>query len=280
MAPPFTLADVFPTVWFGFLPLGLAVGSFLNVVIHRLPVLLERRWQCEARLQLAMAAPDGGERYDLWRPLSRCPHCRRPIAMRDNIPLLSWLLLRGRGRCCGQLISWRYPLVEALTGLLFVAAGARWPPGGALFGALVLLSFLLALAVIDAQTLLLPDALTLPLLWLGLSFNLSSTWTTPANAVIGAMAGYGALRLLHALFKALTGRDALGLGDCKLLAALGAWLGWQALPYLVLTAALAGTSGTLLWRWRHGGAFARPLAFGPWLAAGGGAILFAADFIG
>lgn len=258
--------------------LGLIIGSFLNVVIHRLPIMLEMQWRDEAALSADGEALVAQARYDLWWPRSHCPHCQQPIALRNNVPVLGWLLLRGRSRCCHQPIAWRYPLVEAVTGILFVVAGSLWPPGVSLLGALVLISFLIALAAIDAETLLLPDALTLPLLWLGLFINLSDAFVPLESAVIGAMAGYLALWVVYWLFKTLTGKDALGAGDFKLLAALGAWLGWQALPQLVLLAALGGLVVTCLWRWRRGSDFEQPLAFGPWLAVSGCILLFVPGF--
>lgn len=270
-------SEVYPVVWLGMLlVLGLMIGSFLNVVIYRLPVMLESQWQQE--IQGVQDNEAVTERYDLWWPRSQCPHCQQTIAVRDNVPVLGWLMLRGRSRCCGQPIHWRYPVLEITTGLLYVLAGIFWPPGVALLGALVLLSFLLALAAIDVQALLLPDALTQPLLWFGLLYNLSDSFVLIESAVIGAMVGYLSLWGIYWLFKALTGKDALGAGDFKLLAALGAWLGWQALPNLVLIAALGGLLATGLWRWRNGGDFEQPLAFGPWLAVGGGIMLFATGF--
>nr|WP_234258248.1 A24 family peptidase [Pectobacterium sp. IFB5596] len=250
--------------------LGLIIGSFLNVVIYRLPIMLERRWQQDTDLQ--MGVTDSGRdsaRYNLWWPPSACSHCRQAIAVKDNIPLFSWLLLRGRSRCCHQPVSVQYPLVEAITMLVFLTAGWLWVPGMALWGALILLSFLLVLTVIDIKTLLLPDVLTLSFLWMGLLFNLSETFVSLNDAVIGAMAGYLSLWLLYWGFKYATGKEALGYGDFKLLAALGAWLGWQALPNLVLVAALSGLVVTLVWRGLRKEGTDKPLAFGPWLALGG-----------
>ncbi|MCE9732558.1 A24 family peptidase [Pectobacterium sp. IFB5596] len=264
-------AQVFPAWWFSMLGvLGLIIGSFLNVVIYRLPIMLERRWQQDTDLQ--MGVTDSGRdsaRYNLWWPPSACSHCRQAIAVKDNIPLFSWLLLRGRSRCCHQPVSVQYPLVEAITMLVFLTAGWLWVPGMALWGALILLSFLLVLTVIDIKTLLLPDVLTLSFLWMGLLFNLSETFVSLNDAVIGAMAGYLSLWLLYWGFKYATGKEALGYGDFKLLAALGAWLGWQALPNLVLVAALSGLVVTLVWRGLRKEGTDKPLAFGPWLALGG-----------
>ncbi|MEE3652610.1 MULTISPECIES: prepilin peptidase [unclassified Brenneria] len=263
-------AQGFPFWWLGALALvGLMVGSFLNVLIFRLPIMLERRWKNEARMHLAMPPSDEEPRFDLWWPPSRCPHCRQSLALTDNIPLVSWLWLRGRSRCCRQPVSRQYPLIELLTLLAFLAAGALWPPGAMLWGTLILWSFLLVLAAIDINTQWLPDCLTLPLLWLGLLFNLSETFAPLEDAVIGAAAGYLSLWLLFWGFKLLRGKDALGYGDFKLLAALGGWLGWRALPNLVLIAALSGLVVTVLWRRLRRENSDRPLAFGPWLALGG-----------
>lgn len=199
----------FPFVWYGFLLLfGLALGSFYNVVIHRLPRMLTQ------------TADD--ERITLSTPGSSCPQCRQPIAWRDNIPLLSFLWLGRRARCCQAPIAWSYPLTELATGLLFILAGALLAPGLPLAGGTVLLSFLLILARIDARTQLLPDRLTLPLLWAGLLFNLNEVYIALPDAVAGAMAGYLALWSVYWLFRLLTGKEALGYGDFKLLAALGA----------------------------------------------------------
>lgn len=263
-------AQLFPAWWFGALGvLGLIVGSFLNVVIYRLPIMLERRWRQDIELEAGMADSDPDTRYNLCWPPSSCPHCQQAIAVKDNIPLFSWLWLRGRSRCCHQSVSVQYPLVEVITMLAFLTSGLLWLPGMALWGALILLSFLLVLTVIDIKTLLLPDVLTLSLLWMGLLFNLSETFVPLNDAVVGAMAGYLSLWLLYWVFKYATGKEALGYGDFKLLAALGAWLGWQALPNLVLVAALSGLVVTLVWRGLRKEDTAKPLAFGPWLAMGG-----------
>ncbi|WP_192458758.1 prepilin peptidase [Musicola keenii] len=268
-------AFAFPSGWrAALLVLGLIVGSFLNVVIYRLPIMLGRRWQREARFHLGLPMGKPEARYDLGWPPSSCPHCHRRLRVRDNVPVLSWLLLRGRAHCCGNAIDWRYPLVETATGLLFLLAGMVWPPGLALFGALLLLCVLTVAAVIDARTQLLPDVVTLPLLWCGLLFNLVDTFVPLDEAVIGAVAGYLSLWLVYWGFRLLSGREALGYGDFKLLAALGAWLGWQSLPNLVLVASLTGLLLTLCWRGIRRANLQQPLAFGPWLAVGGGVVLF------
>ncbi|OMQ20039.1 prepilin peptidase [Serratia oryzae] len=263
-------AAAFPLFWLCFVGLlGAIVGSFLNVVIYRLPVMLEMRWQREALLQLAQPLPESVPRFNLLLPRSCCPHCQHPVATRDNIPLLSFLWLQGKARCCGETISWRYPLVEVATALLFVLAALAWPLGMPLLGAWIFLSVLLALAVIDHHTQLLPDVLTLPLLWLGLLFNLQGQFVALEQAIIGAVAGYLCLWSLFWLFKLATGKEALGYGDFKLLAALGAWLGWQALPQVILVAAGGGLLFTLVQRGLAQKDFNQPLAFGPWLALAG-----------
>ncbi|RLM05136.1 prepilin peptidase [Gibbsiella quercinecans] len=264
------LSEACPAGWLVSLALlGLIVGSFLNVVIYRLPQMLERRWRDDARRQLSLSLDEAAPRYDLLLPPSSCPGCRRPVAAKDNIPLLSWLLLRGRARCCGWRIPGRYPLVELAGMLLFLLAGWLIPMGWQLAGALLLLPWLLALAAIDVRTWLLPDALTLPLLWLGLGFNLCDTFVPLAQAVAGAMAGYLLLWCLLWGFKLLRGQDGLGYGDLKLLAALGAWLGWQALPHLLLVAAGGGVLATLIQRGITRQPAAQALVLGPWLALGG-----------
>ena len=249
-------AAQYPLLWGSFLFLsGLAFGSFFNVVIHRLPLMMEQ-----------------AEGINLCFPASFCPQCREPIAWRDNIPLLGFLFLKGRSRCCGQPISPRYPLMELATGALFVLAGYLMAPGVPLLGGLILLSLLLILAAIDAQTQLLPDGLTLPLMWAGLLFNLSATYVPLAEAVVGAMAGYLSLWSVYWVFRLLSGKEALGYGDFKLLAALGAWLGWQALPQTLLLASASGLVWTLLQRLITRQSLQQPLAFGPWLALAGGSI--------
>lgn len=270
MHPIAAFADVFPVFWLTALSLlGAIIGSFLNVVIYRMPVMLERRWQREAQQQLGVTITESPPRFDLMLPHSSCPHCQTPLAIRDNIPLVSWLWLNGKARCCAKSISCRYPLIELTTALLFAGAGALLPVGLALLGVLLFMAILLTLAVIDLKTLLLPDVLTLPLLWLGLLFNVSGSFVSLEQAIMGAAIGYLSLWGLFWLFKYATGKEALGYGDFKLLAALGAWMGWQTLPNLVLIAALCGLVFTLLQRGLSRQNVDQPLAFGPWLALAG-----------
>ena len=248
--------------------LGLMVGSFLNVVIHRLPKMMERDWLCQCA-ELREKVVPVYETLTLATPRSRCPACGHAISALENIPVLSWLFLRGKCSACKAAISPRYPLVEMLTSLLSTLAalvfGCTW--AGA--GALLLTWALIALTFIDADTQLLPDSITLPLLWGGLLFNLFGTYTDLASAVIGAMAGYLALWSVYWGFKLATGKEGMGYGDFKLLAALGAWLGWQVLPITILLSSLVGAvvGIGLIVLARHGRQI--PIPFGPYLAAAG-----------
>ncbi|MFM4918442.1 A24 family peptidase [Aeromonas dhakensis] len=259
---------------------SLMIGSFLNVVIHRLPIMLEREWQAE---YLSYFNPETQlqqeERYNLMVPRSACPHCGHAITAMENIPLLSWLWLKGRCRECQAPISARYPLVELLTALLSLVVAATFPPGWALLAALLLTWVLVALTFIDLDKMLLPDQLTLPLLWGGLLFNLAGGFVPLADAVIGAMAGYLVLWSLYWAFKLLTGKEGMGYGDFKLLAALGAWLGWQALPIVLLLSSLVGAIigiSLILLRNHHQG---KPIPFGPYLAIAGWIALLWGDTI-
>lgn len=248
--------------------LGLLLGSFLNVVIHRLPLMLERQWQQEcAALQGQTAEVQA--RYDLLYPPSACVHCQAPIRAWQNIPVFSFLLQRGKCASCGGAIAWRYPLVELVSGMLL--GGFAWQLGLGLpwLAASVFCLLLLAMTLIDAQTQLLPDDLTLLLLWAGLLFSLLGVTVPLADAVVGAMAGYLSLWSIYWLFKLATGKEGMGYGDFKLLAALGAWLGWSLLPLVVLLSSLVGAvfgvAMMALQRHRAG----QTMPFGPYLAAAG-----------
>lgn len=265
--------------------LGLMVGSFLNVVVYRLPVMLERRWQGEARELLAQAAPDEAvpaEPFNLATPRSRCGACGTTIPARHNLPVLSWLWLRGRAACCGARISARYPLVELLTALASGACAWRFGFTPELGAALLLSWTLIALTFIDFDTQLLPDDLTLPLVWLGLLFALVGVRVgdaSLADAVAGAMAGYLALWSVYWGFRLVTGKEGMGYGDFKLLAALGAWLGWQALPQIILLSSLVGAvSGIALIVARRQDRSA-PMPFGPYLAVAGWLALMGVDLL-
>lgn len=252
---------------------GLLIGSFLNVVIHRLPLMMEREWRTQCA-ELSGAAMPAAESLSLVRPRSRCPHCGHAISALENIPVLSYLLQKGRCTGCGQSISLRYPLVEALTGLLFGYAAWHFGTILAVAGVMLFLAMMIALTFIDADTQLLPDDLTLPLLWAGLLFNVNATFTPLPDAVIGAAAGYLALWLVYWLFKLATGKEGMGYGDFKLLAAIGAWLGWQLLPLVILLSSLVGAvvGIALIFLARHGRNV--PIPFGPYLAAAGVIALF------
>jgi leader peptidase (prepilin peptidase)/N-methyltransferase len=213
--------------------LGLMVGSFLNVVIHRLPRMMERDWQCQCAELRGEPLPEA-ERLTLAIPRSRCPACGHPITALENIPVISWLVLRGRCSACQAPISMRYPIVETITALITAAAGAHFGFGWSALGAAIFVWALIALTFIDYDTKYLPDSITLPLLWVGLLFNLFSTYTDLASAVTGAMLGYLALWSVYWAFKLITGKEGMGYGDFKLLAALGAWLGWPLLPLVIL----------------------------------------------
>lgn len=243
--------------------LGLIVGSFLNVVAHRLPVMLQQQWQIDC------GATTASDRYNLVVPASHCPQCKTPIAWRYNIPLLGWLWLRGRCAACKAPISARYPLLELTAGLLAAAVAVRFGPGFAAVAAIGLSLTLLVLTRIDIDHMLLPDAITLPGVWVGLLVNLNGTFTDLHSAVIGAVAGYLALWLVYHLFKWLTGKEGMGYGDFKLLALLGAWLGWQALPACVLLASLVGTVYGLTAIVLRGQGRQQPFPFGPFLAVAG-----------
>jgi leader peptidase (prepilin peptidase)/N-methyltransferase len=253
--------------------LGLMVGSFLNVVIHRLPKMMERDWAAQCA-DLRGEPPPAGEPFSLVRPRSRCPACGRQIAAIENVPVLSWLFLRGRCRGCGGAISARYPLVELLTGLLFGLAAWKLGPGLAAAGAMLFAAAMVALTFIDFDTQLLPDDITLPLLWAGLLVNLPGTFADLSSAVIGAAAGYLVLWSIYWLFKLATGKEGMGYGDFKLLAAIGAWLGWQVLPLTILLSSLVGAVvGIVLIVLAKQGRNI-PIPFGPYLAAAGLVALF------
>jgi len=253
--------------------LGLMVGSFLNVVIHRLPKMLELGWrkQCaELQGEELNAAPA----FNLVVPRSACPHCNHAIGALENIPIVSYLLLRGKCKGCGAAISPRYPTIEAASGILCGFAAWHFGFGWTAAGALLLIWTLLALTAIDFDTQLLPDDITLPLLWAGLLFNLSGTFTDLHSAVLGAVFGYLVLWGVYWIFKLVTGKEGMGYGDFKLLAALGAWLGWQMLPLIILLSSLVGAAIgiTLIVAVKHGRNI--PIPFGPYLAGGGLIALF------
>ena len=253
----------------GGLLLGLVVGSFLNVVIHRLPRILEREWQRECAELTGVAPAVEDVPLSLATPRSRCPHCGTPIKARHNIPLVGYAWLRGRCASCAAPIGLRYPLVELLAGLATAAVAWRYGVTPEGIAAAVLTWTLIALAGIDIDHHLLPDRITLPLVWLGLLLSLGGIFATPQAAIIGAAAGYVSLWLVFHGFRLATGKEGMGFGDFKLLAVFGAWLGWQLLPQIVLVSSLVGavTGIAMIAAGRH--QRRAPIPFGPFLAAAG-----------
>ena len=248
--------------------IGLLVGSFLNVVIHRLPKMMDNDWRAQCAELHGQATPDT-EALSLSVPRSRCPQCGHPITALENIPVISWLVLRGKCSACRAPISSRYPIVEALTSLLSTLAAVHFGFGWAAAGALLLIWGLIALTFIDYDTQLLPDSITLALLWAGLLLNLFGTYTDLQSAVVGAMLGYLSLWSVYWGFKLATGKEGMGYGDFKLLAALGAWLGWQTLPLIILLSSLVGALlGIALIVLAKRGRNV-PIPFGPYLATAG-----------
>jgi len=251
--------------------LGLLVGSFLNVVIYRLPLIMDREWRQECKEYLELEYDEGGddETFNLVFPLSHCPHCKAAIRPYQNIPILSYILLKGRCSQCNTPISLRYPLIEALTGTCSAIVAFHFGYGLELVFALLLTWSLITLSFIDIDTQLLPDSITLPMLWLGLFLNTFSLFTDTATSVIGAIAGYLSLWSIYQLFKLVTGKEGMGFGDFKLLGLFGAWLGWQYLPIIVLLSSLVGAISGLMMvifiRHNHN----NPIPFGPYLAAAG-----------
>jgi leader peptidase (prepilin peptidase)/N-methyltransferase len=247
---------------------GLIIGSFLNVVIHRLPKMMQRESDNYVALESDVPLPHT-DRYNLMLPRSACPHCGHRITALENIPVLSYLFLRGKCSSCSAPISIRYPLVELFTGI--ASAFLIWRFGSGLAGLSTLLFayFLIAMTLIDADTQLLPDDLTLPLLWCGLLVNIQGVFAPLDEAVIGAVAGYLSLWSIYWLFKLATGKEGMGYGDFKLLAALGAWLGWKMLPIIILLSSVVGAVfgiGMIVLS-KHGRD--KPIPFGPYLAAAG-----------
>jgi leader peptidase (prepilin peptidase)/N-methyltransferase len=249
--------------------LGLSVGSFLNVVIYRLPKILDRQWTRDCHEHLGHPVEPPAAPFNLNQPPSHCPACQHRIRPWENIPVVSWLLLRGRCSKCQTPISARYPMIEAVTALLSVIVALHFGLSWAMGGALLLTWALIVLSMIDFDLQLLPDTITLPFLWLGLLLSLGNVHADPRSAIIGAVAGYLSLWIVYQLFKRLTGKEGMGYGDFKLLAMLGAWLGWQYLPQIILLSALVGAVvgvSLILLRGRDRNI---PIPFGPYLAAAG-----------
>ena len=266
---------VFITVVFAF---TLVIGSFLNVVIHRLPIMMEREWRQQASELMStppeQELPEG--RFDLAVPRSRCPSCGSLITALQNVPVISYLFLRGRCANCKTSISARYPLVELMTALLAATAAWHFGAGWEALMAIALTLALVPIAMIDADTQLIPHAIVLPLMWLGLAMSLfhplagaNTLLVSPTDAIVGAMAGYLTLWSIFWLFKLVTGKDGMGYGDFKLLAALGAWLGWQQLPMIIMMSAVVGAVINVTMIIAKGRDRSVPIPFGPYLAAAG-----------
>ncbi len=258
--------------------LGLLVGSFLNVVIYRLPIMMEQEWKAQCD-ELNNQTSEVVAPFTLSTPRSRCPHCNHAITAFENIPVISYLFLMGKCRQCKAPISKRYPLIEALTGLLSGIVAWHFGFDWTCLGALLLTWSLITLTFIDIDHQLLPDSITLPLLWLGIVFNLFTVYTDLSSSVIGAMAGYLSLWLVFHGFKLVTGKEGMGYGDFKLLAALGAWFGWLILPSIILLSSLVGAivGISLIVFGQHQRNV--PIPFGPYLAAAGWIALVWGDAI-
>ncbi|NOZ10656.1 MAG: prepilin peptidase [Gammaproteobacteria bacterium] len=269
-------------IWVAFVGvLGLIIGSFLNVVVHRLPRILEQQWKQQCHQLLGTAQKKDESVPGLVSPRSRCPHCDHQISALENIPVVSYLILGGKCSSCKQRISFRYPMVELISALLAVVVTWKWGISTTTAAVLVLTWSLIALSFIDYDHQILPDIIVLPLLWLGLLFNSQNMFVNMESALYGAMAGYLSLWLVYHGFKLLTGKEGMGYGDFKLFAVFGAWLGWQLLPVIILLAAVAGSViglGAILILGRDRNL---PMPFGPYLAiAGWIAVLWGDDLLG
>jgi leader peptidase (prepilin peptidase)/N-methyltransferase len=251
--------------------LGLFIGSFLNVIIYRLPIMMETDWkqQCRLLLEIEPESKKPEQTFNLIHPRSRCPNCRHPISAIENIPVISYLFLGGKCSHCSQKISIRYPLIELLSGLAALFIAWKYGPTIQTLFICLLTWALICLTMIDFDKQLLPDDITLPFLWLGLLCNLFDMFTSLQASVIGAMLGYGILWSIFILFKLLTGKEGMGHGDFKLLAMLGAWMGWQSLPLIILLASLSGSIIGIIIIIFRGHERTIPIPFGPYLAISG-----------
>jgi leader peptidase (prepilin peptidase) / N-methyltransferase len=276
--------------WFAVTLFGLLVGSFLNVVIHRVPKMMENQWAAEATEVMQSlgkldanavdASSPSAEKYNLVTPASTCPHCGHKIRSWENIPVVSWLFLGGKCSACKAPISFRYPFVELLTGVLAGLAAWKFGASWQLAGALAFSFALVALTWIDLDTQLLPDSITLPLLWLGLLLNLRGTFVPLQEAVVGAALGYLVLWSIYWLFKLVTGKEGMGYGDFKLLAAIGAWFGWTVLPMVILLSSVVGLIAAVGLMLFKGHQRSQPIPFGPYLAAAGLLALYLKPLLG
>jgi len=273
MLPYIELFTAYPVaLYITTLILGLLVGSFLNVVIYRLPIMLERQWkqECSEYLKVEGSQPEESKTFNLITPRSACPHCGHQITALENIPVLSFLLQKGKCRSCGGKISVQYPLIELLTGVMSVGVVIYFGYSLQALAALFFTWSLIALAIIDLKTTLLPDNITLPLIWAGLILNLQfGLFTDATSSLYGAVVGYLSLWTLYHVFRILTGKEGMGYGDFKLFAAFGAWFGWQYLPLIIILSSFAGAVigiGLILFRGRDRNI---PIPFGPYLAIAG-----------
>lgn len=259
---------------------SLMVGSFLNVVIYRLPVMMERSWKAEFQSYFhPEQEPEKQDVFNLVKPDSTCPHCRHKIRAWENIPVVSWLFLKGKCSQCKSPISIRYPSVELITGLLSLAVAWHFGYGVQAFAGIFFTWCLVAMTFIDLDKMLLPDQITLPLLWLGLLLSLDDVYVGPTDAIIGAAAGYLSLWSIYWAFKLLTGKEGMGYGDFKLLAALGAWLGWQQLPIVILLSSFVGAVIGISYLSLKSKDQSHPIPFGPYLAIAGWITLLYGDWI-
>ncbi len=251
--------------------LGLLIGSFLNVVIYRLPILLERTWsqQCQELLELEPSDAGQGQPFNLVRPASSCPQCGHRIRAIENVPVISYLFLRGRCAACRARIPARYPLIELTTAIASVVTALHFGFSLQAAAALGFTWAIIPLCVIDYDRQLLPDNITLPLLWAGLALSLWGVFVDSQASIIGALAGYLSLWSIYHLFKLATGKEGMGFGDFKLLAAIGAWVGWQALPVVILFSSIVGAATGILLILLKGRARSQPIPFGPFLACAG-----------
>lgn len=262
--------------------IGLIIGSFLNVVIYRLPKMMEADWrqQCKELLGECSEEAEPAERFDLMFPGSHCPHCKQAIPFWRNIPLISYLIQRGRCANCNASISLRYPLVELLTAVLTVLVAIKFGFGWQALAAFVLTWVLIALALIDYDTQLLPDSMTMPMIWLGLLLSLLPLFVDSTSSIVGAALGYMLLWSVFHLFKLITGKEGMGFGDFKLLAMLGAWLGWKMIPLIILLSSFAGAVIGILLVVFKGHNKEKPIPFGPYLAiAGWCALMFGENLV-
>ena len=249
--------------------IGILIGSFLNLVIYRLPLIMQRQWRHECQNFLELPITDMDQSFNLAFPASHCPHCKTPIKAYDNIPLISFCLLAGKCRDCQATISVRYPLIELFTGLCSALIAWRFGFSISMLFALLLTWSLIAQSVIDIDNQLLADSISLPMLWLGLLLSVFSIYTNSHDSIIGAIAGYLSLWSVYQLFKLATGKDGMGYGDFKLLALLGAWLGWQYLPLIILLSSLVGAIIGVSMVLLKNHKFSQTIPFGPYLAAAG-----------